>query len=90
MNTMPPATAGEERTTFPVVAVHSGVHTFGEPAQFVVPVASRAYSLWSLEPTKTVLLATAGDDTIAPPVVAENIGVHTTGLPEQPVVPAAL
>ena len=43
--TTPFATAGDESTTAPVVAVHNGAHDFGVPEQPVVPAASNAYNL---------------------------------------------
>jgi hypothetical protein len=51
IQTTPLATAGDEYTATPVAAVHSGAHVFGLPEQFVVPAASNAYSVLSVEPT---------------------------------------
>src|ERR1700694_383380 len=86
---MPPATASA-RTPSPVVAVHSGKHTFGGPEQFVVPDASKAYSLWSSEPTYTTPLTTTGEENTTSPVRAVHNGTHVlVAPPEQPVFPAA-
>jgi hypothetical protein len=84
------ATAGDDVTEPPVVAVHNGEHTFGEPAQFAVPAASNAYSFLSADPTNTTPSATAADDVTESPVVAVHNGEHTFGEPAQFAVPAAL
>jgi hypothetical protein len=40
----PSTTAGDEYTLLPVVAVHSGLHRFGVPLQFISPAASYAFT----------------------------------------------
>ena len=74
------------------------MHTFGDPLQLVVPVASKASSVPPVVPTKTTLFATAGDDEIVPDapmapagsIDADHSGWQVSGLPTQFVVPVAL
>ncbi len=74
-----------------MVAVHSGVQTFGVPLQLVEPAASNASRRPSLEPTKTTPPDTAGDDETVPGpplepaawMVAFHSGGQLTGVPAQ-------
>jgi hypothetical protein len=75
--------------TAPVGAVHSAVHTFGDPEHPVEPLASNTESTPSAGITYTSPEATLGDDPTDPPVGADHNGVQVLGVPEQPVEPAA-
>src|SRR5262249_20694551 len=89
------STLGEPWIAPPVVAVQSGVQTFGEPLQLVVPAASKARTEPFVDPTITAPSATAGDDAGSPPralatsMTPVHSGLHVSGLPLHREMPAA-